>query len=358
MLAAPAMALLVGADTPSPHLDPTHGVKRTTAPRGSCVHCHDEHALESTGSPYPYALFAENSNALCFTVGGTGPCHQLMPANYPASETSRIPDGFPGAGYLEHNSGGGKIKGVNFRSRWPGQVVYENSTVIGTGGHFTSPHANDPDMPRLDPQGRGSCLNCHNPHGSANPFDMLVSTYLGIGGFDEATFPTRYQLCFDCHSMFGPPGMSIGGRLIADYYNSAMNGEHAGHQIRMNPKIALSWPSHIRDGDKLPCYDCHNPHGSQGYNGQGANAFLISDDRPGWANLTDTKTDPVQSRIFCLGCHIPSDGVPGSQAVEGIVMNTISDRDGHRSMDLQACFECHGADYSGSNSNNVHNPGD
>jgi len=343
----------------SPHLDPEHGVMRVTAPwapRGNCGHCHSLHALETGVSPYPAALFAENSNTLCYTADGASPCHQNLPANYPADEASRIPEGFPDAGYFEYNSGGAKIYGVQYRNRWPGAQVYDNPGVA-TGMHYFSPHRNDTDMPRLDPEGRGSCLNCHNAHGSENPFDMLVSEYRGIGGFDEPMAPSRYQLCFDCHSTFGPPGMESESRSIADYYDSAMNADGtAGHQIQMNPDVAISWPSHVRVGDKLPCYDCHNPHGSRGYNGEGPNAFLLSDERPGWSNLIDPRNNPDDNRRFCLGCHIPSDGAPGSQTVEGIVMNAIPDEDGHRSTDMRGCSHCHGRDYTTSNSFNVHHP--
>ncbi|MCK5618493.1 MAG: cytochrome c3 family protein [Candidatus Krumholzibacteria bacterium] len=343
----------------SPHLDPDHGVRRISTPEtptGSCGQCHDLHALETGDSPYPKALFADNSNMLCFTQGGVGPCHQAMPSNYPALETSRIPEGFSDAGYFEYNGGGQTIHGVNFRDRWPGAVVYDYPGMVRGLGYY-SPHRNDPDMPRKDIAGVGSCLNCHNPHGSENPFDMLVSPYRGIGGFDEPTYPTRYQLCFDCHAVFGPIGMESSGRLIQDFYDSSINGESAGHQIRLNPDIAISWPSHIRAGDKLPCYDCHNPHGSRGYNGEGPNAYLISDQRIGWSNLTNTKRDPLQNRRFCLGCHIPSDGVPGSQVVEGIVMNTLPVESGHETTYINGCFECHGSDYFSSTANNVHNPG-
>jgi hypothetical protein len=346
----------ITAEELSPHLNPDYGVLRINeswAPRGSCSQCHDMHALETGESPYPNALFAENANALCY-ADGAGPCHAATPSNYPATETSRIPPGFPDAGYFEYNSGGAKVWGAKYRSRWPGSIVYDNPGM--TGFSFYSPHRNDPDMPRLDATGLGSCLNCHNPHSSDNPFDLLVEPYGGIGGYDETGPPGRYQLCFSCHSNFGPGGMEPSGRYIADYYDSAVNGDHAGHQIRMEPDIALSWPPHIRRGDKLPCYDCHNPHGSRGYSNLGPNAYVISDERVGWNSLTNTKTDPAQSRRFCLGCHIPSDGIPGSQMVEGIVMNTIPDEDGHASTDTRGCFQCHGADYSSPTSNNVHNP--
>ncbi|HEX6944023.1 MAG TPA: cytochrome c3 family protein [Gemmatimonadaceae bacterium] len=343
----------------SPHLDPDHGVLRIddpAAPRGSCSQCHFMKGPVTGGPPWPGLLFEENSNQLCYSAGGA--CHQLRPVNYPADEDSRIPAGFPDAGYFEYNTGGSRVHGVEYRNRWPGEAVYENTARATVGSGYFSPHRNDPDMPRVDPLGSGSCLSCHDAHGSDNPFDMLLGSYRGIGGSTQATPPTQYGLCFKCHSNFGPPAMEITGRLIADFYDSTLNPDtRAGHQIRLNPAVAISWPPHLRAGDKLPCYDCHNPHGSQGYDAAGPNAFLISDERPGWANLTDTKTDPMQSRAFCLGCHIPSDGVPGSQRVEGIVMNAISDRDGHRSGDFQGCFECHGADYTTSNSNNVHHPG-
>ncbi len=357
---AAAAWLAVAAEPVSPHLDPDHGVLRINAawaPRGSCSQCHDLHALETGESPYPNALFQENANTLCYSAGGAGPCHASTPSNYPAEESSRIPSGFPDAGYFEYNAGGSKVWGVEYRDRWPGSVVYDNAGMVG-GNHFFSPHRNDPDMPRLDTEGVGSCLNCHNAHGSDNPFDMLVESYRGIGGFDEAGAPTRYAACLSCHSSFGPPGMEPSGRYINDYYDGSINGGSAGHQIQMNSAVALSWPSHIRRGDKIPCYDCHNPHGSRGYNNLGPNAYAISDQRPGWNNLTDTKTDPAQSRRFCLGCHIPSDGVPGSIVFEGITMNTIPNEDGHASTDPRGCFECHGADYASPTSHNVHNPGE
>lgn len=346
------------ADTVAPHLDPVHGVQRIVSPLvpiGSCDQCHYQHEQETGDTPLSKLLFSENTNNLCYTVGGAGPCHQAMPANYPADETHRIPDGFPDAGYFEYNSGGAKIYGVQYRSRWPGAVIYDDATLIGL--NYVSPHRNDPDMPRIDANGAGSCLNCHDAHGTPNPFDALVGAYRGIGGFDEPTYPqNRYGLCFDCHSAFGPAGMNPTGRLIADFYDSSINGNTAGHQINKDPDIAISWPSYVNVGDKLPCYECHNPHGSRGYSNEGANAFLISDSRPGWSNLTDTRNDPIQTRRFCFSCHIPADGVPGSREVSGIVMNTIPTRAAHELASIRSCYECHGADYGQSRDNNVHNP--
>jgi len=106
----------------------------------------------------------------------------------------------------------------------------------------------------------------------------------------------------------------------------------------------------------LPCYDCHNPHGSEGSDGVRPNAFLISDERPEWAGLTNTLTDPAQTRRFCWGCHIPSDGIPGIKQVGGIIMNAISVREPHRSSSTHGCYDCHGNDYTDPESENVHRP--
>lgn len=338
-----------------PHGDPQSGVLRTVdIPRGDCRQCHPQHA-ESWESPQDRMLFTNNDNTLAFYDQGDGLCHRRRPDNYPLGEFDRIPDGEPEAGYFEANLGGVRRKGAEFRGRWPGELVYSDSRVF-TSGHYASPHAQDPDMPLRSDSGEGLCLNCHDPHGTPSPFDLLTAPYGPISGASSVGPPEEYALCLDCHGIDGPGGMDPENRFIQDYYDAGLNGDHAGHQIRMSPETAISWPSHVEAGDMLPCYDCHNPHGSEGNNGVEPNAFLLSDERPDWSGLTDTLTDPSQCRRFCLGCHIPSDGIPGSITVEGIVMNTIPDETGHSSFDTQSCYDCHGSDYSGPTGNNVHNP--
>lgn len=341
----------------NPHGDPTTGALRiTTDPptRGECSQCHLTHGDDS-GINYAEELFTENTNQLCFSTSGDGACHQARPVNYPLREIDRIPETVAEAGYFEANAAGIRSIGVEVRGRWPGATVYQDPSMT-VSGHFISPHAQDSDMPRRDAGGEGLCLNCHDPHGTPNPFDILIDSYRGIGGAEAAGPPVEYRHCLRCHGRDGPPGISLENQFIEDYYDPGLN-ENAGHRIDFDPQIAISWPPHIQRGDMLPCYDCHNPHGSEGNNGAAPNAFLISDQRTDWSGLTETLTDRTQSRRFCLGCHILSDGIPGSQVVEGIVMNTLSDRGAHRSTASQGCYQCHGNDYSGPRSNNVHNPG-
>jgi predicted CXXCH cytochrome family protein len=337
----------------SAHGDEENGV-------GECSQCHYMHASiegEHTGGPYDYNLYDDNTNGLCFDQSGQGGCHRDVPSGYPAQEIDRLPEGSQHAGYFETNSGGYKIEGVNARRRWPGMITYTDQRIFGSGSFF-SPHRNDMDMPVRDSQGRGLCVNCHSPHGSKNPFDMLQATYTAIGGAEEVNPPGNYKLCFQCHGPDGPVGMDEENRRIADFYDSRINSDKtAGHQIRFSSDVAISWPSHIQKGDKLPCYDCHNAHGSEGNDGMQPNGFLISDQRAGWSGLTDTLNNPRQARQFCFGCHIPSDGVPGSQSVEGIIMNTIPDKGPeHSSNGKVSCYDCHGRDYTSPVGYNVHHP--
>ena len=144
---------------------------------------------------------------------------------------------------------------------------------------------------------------------------------------------------------------------IRDYYDPVLNPETAGHRVRREPDIARSWPASVRVGDMLACSDCHNAHGSRGNDGVSPNAFLISDQRPGWSGLTDTLNDPEQSRRFCFGCHIASDGIPGIRSVRGIVMNTLpASEPEHDSFATQSCHDCHGRDYASPTGFNVHHP--
>jgi hypothetical protein len=341
---------------PDPHGSRDTGVLREPEePRGSCRHCHAAKGDAWDITPNAKLLFTENTNELAFADDGRERCHKRRPSSYPLNETDRIPEGRPDAGYFEANAGGVRRAGLDARGRWPGEQVYRDPRVTPEGRAF-SPHAHDPQMPRRDAGGEGLCLNCHDPHPTPNPFDLLTAPYGGIAGHGIGGPPEAYRLCLDCHGASGPAGMEVENRLIADFYDSGLNGDQAGHQIRRNPQIALSWPSHIQVGDKLPCYDCHDPHGSRGNNGVEPNAFLVSDQRVEWSGITDPFQNAAQSRRFCLGCHIPSDGIPGSQTVEGIVMNTISERSGHESGAPDACHDCHGKDYSGPTGRNVHNP--
>lgn len=350
----PQDAVFGGNFLTSPHGDPNSGVYRlANFSLGECAHCHSQHVGK------PYNLFTTNDNSLCFT------CHEDAAINYPATESDRWPDSIDDerVGYFEAHLGSEKRIGLDYRSRWPGQAVYEDqNTYQESPIKYYSPHGHAPAMPLQDENDKGLCLNCHDPHGTTNYFDMLISPYLNIDGQGDATTPSNYQLCLDCHSSGGPPGMDPPTTRISYYFDSTVNFDgYSGHRIRKSTGSASSWPQHISTGDKLACSNCHNPHGSRGHKDDGyPNTHLISDQRSAWNGLTDTINNPAQGRTFCFGCHVPSDKTAadrGNPSVDGIVMATLRPDSGmHRFTCGPGCNECHGRDYSTSTSYNVHHP--
>ncbi|MBN2372866.1 hypothetical protein JXL19_03640 [bacterium] len=360
----------------SPHGETVSGLQRLSGmPKGDCRQCHKQHAGNE------YNLFTGNTNALCYTTD----CHNFTPSGgapplgYPAQEEDRVPAGYEHTGYFEYFVSGERGAGLNNRVRWPGKEVYENPNtyvdpnISGYPERYFSPHGNDPDMPRKDPGGRGLCLNCHSPHGTDNPFDMLTKKYLGTEGSWQNDVPENYELCFSCHNPDdGLPGMDERSKIIERCYDKSINPNTAGHMIRKSSKSASYWPPHIQKGDMLACSNCHNPHGSRGnLNNNMPNARLLSDQRQGWNGLIDTITRASQCRKFCFGCHVPTDDPYGCSSnsaqcpkVDGIIMAPIPDlksgKGHHESTGTSHCYSCHGRDYdtvsSASPAFNVHNP--
>jgi len=326
----------------SAHSSPSTGVWRATVfPRGSCAQCHTSHG---DGTPSPYGLFEENSNRLCFGAS-LGGCHADRPTGatlgYPAQESDRMPTGSSDPGYFEYNVGGQRVPGVQNLVRWPGRLIWEDPLF--------SPHYADPDMPLKDLYGNGACDNCHNVHGGPNAHDLLDTTYRGIVGSQIGALPSNYALCLNCHSQFGPPGMDDTSRMIAYYYDRSINPKkRSGH--------GFGGLGYVPSNSRMPCFDCHNAHGSIGNGNSGGNRYLISDQRPGWYGLTDIKNNNAQVRRFCFGCHRSSDGLGGG-TVEGVMPGRLPGRPDHQYNGTTHCYNCHGRDYSTPTGNNVHNPG-
>lgn len=326
------------------HLSPSDGVMRdASVARGDCQQCHIMH---KEVEPQAQNLFAPDDNMLCYSTNGIEGCHINRPtggsAGYPAQEEDRFPDQHPYHGYFEANAGGQRTPGTDNRVRWPGRSIWESLTY--------SAHYSSPAMPRLDGTGHGSCLNCHEPHDGAAPYDMLLKSYGPIAGSTASGAPPEYELCFQCHGPNGQSSLTPESRRIEDFYSRTSTGSNnAGHAI-------LDSRGAVKQGDKLPCYDCHNQHGSTGSDGQHPNAFLLSDERPGWYGLTDIQNDSTQVRRFCNGCHAYADQTTPSIPVEGITARKMPDQSPHRSYETQHCYDCHGKDYSGPTGHNVHDP--
>ncbi|MGE5507582.1 MAG: cytochrome c3 family protein [Chitinophagales bacterium] len=216
----------------SPHGNSLTGVARpgTGFATGECLNCHDPH-----GKGYAKLLVEPRGNELCLR------CHE-------APST-----------------------GVTSAGLWPGKVAFQAAGGV---------HANPPVVPKTGVRrtypGRdalpGSCVNCHNPHGS-----MDARTGQLTAGMTNAA---GSSLCYQCH-----------------------------------PDLRFAFTSLSRHGvddpaSGLTCLSCHNPH-------------LVS-------RLDQPVTDPKQPGVrmsfpataattrttaynaFCLRCHDGSTALAGN----------------------------------------------
>lgn len=316
----------------------------------SCSDCHSPHGDPVLRPRLP----AESVNGT--SVAGTGTawcfaCHNDAQDWYDAigiypslSDPSRDATGYPIAG------------------TYAGQTVYVDSTVSAHAG-----------IPAAGDRVQGDCLYCHHAHGSANGYDALnadfrpstPATVLGdrIGG-------TYAAACFQCHD--GTlAGVTDIKRFVVHEAGDETPVASGGHRIK-------SEGGTLPPEAPLPCYDCHNPHGSSR-----GNAKLLSDELGEGLSTADA----TSVRQFCLSCHVTYevtgwdsdandyvDLAASTDRVEGLLRNgggfgdpdhpdggfnwlRLKQTSGHYEADSQSCYECHGNDYSAADKNNVHDPG-
>lgn len=201
---------------------------------------------------------------------------------YPAlSDPTRAEDGYPETG------------------TFPGATVY-TSPEANAHGAIPAGLMDDWAMTsREATRVAGDCLWCHSGHRGTSQYDGLVASFGDTSAAPSDTVDGDYAaVCFRCHSADG-----LVGSAAVDIASVALASEDDpdvfnGHRIRTaGGDLPVNAP--------LPCYECHNPHGSS----QG-NARLISD-------VLGTDLDPSTDdgmRAFCFTCHTSYDengsGVP------------------------------------------------
>jgi len=312
-----------------------------TADVNGCATCHYAHGASSVERRIP----AKQINGVAVSSAGNQTCSACHATNadwfgpgYPAmSDPTRDATGYPVAG------------------TWPGKASYESTS---------NAHRLIPESTRTvgvsEPIRReqGDCTYCHGAHGGTNEYDGLKATY---------TVPTQATLasdtadgsyaalCFTCHGGDRPAGFAT---TPIDIKSFATAGGSGGHSI-------VTSGGTLPVGSPLPCFECHNPHGSTRQN-----SSLLSDERG--ASLATTNAADV--RAFCFTCHTTSDGaagwdsetatytaVPGSAKVVGISRHAGALRlpaiAAHEQATPASCYKCHGNSYAAGGSN-VHDPGE
>ena len=317
------------------------GVGAGTARIAGCETCHDSHAASEDARMVP----AKMVNGTAVSSAGPEMCLACHSSNedwygpgYPStSEPSRDDTGYPVAGTWTGPN-------TYFSADNAHRLIPETTQTVGVS----------------EPVGReqGDCRYCHGAHGGPNAYDGLVATYTVPTQSASASSPvdgSYAALCFECHSGTKPSGFAT---ATVDIEQFAAGSAGAGHSI-------VTSGGALPVGAPLPCFECHNPHGSTR-----ANASLLSDERG--ASLDTTSADKV--RAFCFTCHTTNDTTEGWDSVAGTYTADASagevvglPRDGgvlhlpntpgHSRADTGSCYTCHGDNYS-PGGYNVHNPDD
>ena len=316
----------------------TNAVRGHWTPNGSigsgeivpCASCHDNHGSNApkllgeftysdNSSRINNRVITANDSTVCFA------CHELASTSFPATETARE----AGTGYL-------------YSGTWPGQARYTTSYDSFT--HTGNGHLNA-TWPGTS-YGSGDCKNCHNVHGTGNTYDALRSgDASGTYAYSDASF----TVCFRCHGdEAGSPGFATTN--IEQYYPAAAGGtgtgSRAGHRVKSDIAGAT-----LSQGQAMPCYNCHNPHGSRAQY-----SLQVRDigDNDGEIDVSDASG----VREFCFTCHSTADtavgwtgsgyAAVGVTTVEGIRRDgsdgsvlKLPNETGHKSTDGQSCYQCH-----------------
>ncbi len=247
---------------------------------------------------------------------------------------------------------------------FPGPRVYRDAAK--------NPHASIPAAPR-EGRERGDCLYCHAAHRGPSRYDGLKALFRPSTPetLDADRESGAYAaLCFMCHGGSRPSYLAT---IPTDIKRFALGGgRNAGHRVQASGAA-------LPVGAALPCYECHNPHGSAApVAGLEVVAVVapgrsvLVGDEPGEIVMGPSAT-PADVRRFCLTCHTTADSAmgwdgramsavaPGARVLGiertsfGAVLR-LPDIRAHRLAETRSCYECHGADYSAANSFNVHNP--
>ncbi len=342
------------------HADVSRVPSTSSNPGIQCTACHDNHASRVPRLLGTYDATAAVSRIGARTLTGNNAtvcygCHSGALTAY-----SRNASGYPLTG------------------RWPGEATY--AVVYSPADHTGSLHGTSTANMIWPSSGlaTGDCKNCHVMHGPSNSLDILRGGTTTTPNYSAGTF----AFCFTCHD--GSPAaddirryypVAAGGTAVQSAFGGASSpGTRFGHRT-------LS-PGSLAAGSALPCYECHNPHGTASPYGlkvvtRTRGATITIGDSTGEITVTGTPT-PTSVRRFCFSCHGSAEST-STWAWNGSTMVTLQAGDvhlgisrtaydangahlkippvsGHYNADTQSCYGCHGSDYTGATTNNVHNP--
>ena len=323
-----------------------HSLDTSSAAGGltrACSSCHDPHGSAATNPMIPAAevngvQVASTGTAWCLA------CHDDRSSWYPGPSTyPQLPFRCETLWAIPCRGHGWVPPPTRGRQRTSADSRDDADSRFGTG---CSPRCRGlPVLPRSPPWVQ--CVRRARGHLPAHALATLSGDWAG-GDYAE--------LCFTCHGGTKPSGFAEKPTDIRSIVTST--APNAGHRV-------VTAGGLLPVGSPLPCYECHNPHGSTR-----GNDSMLSDALG--ASLSTTGS-PAATREFCFTCHTTSltakgwdsalatyTAVAASDKVVGLARTggalKLPNINGHSQEYSGSCYTCHGKNYS-SGGNNVHNPG-
>ncbi|MEK7680411.1 MAG: hypothetical protein AAB356_09470, partial [Deltaproteobacteria bacterium] len=253
---------------------------------GECTHCHEPHASFGGSEPFPY------------TSNDAGPDPYLLMKEYGgASQTTQNYANL--CWYCHENmfniNGEGSPTGMGRFKFYQGKTVFQASSHNTSTSFYWRGTTGDPQQiwPRQSrsflPSGnKGSCLNCHTPHGikatdAANAYDTTaVPAAMQTVASGNPSVMSDYMiprqliaweeaLCEGCHNPSQSPIPDIQTEINKNIRSTAAFAGRLGTRYRIfgtgHPVDDTSLAGKHSAGETVPitvkhveCYDCHNPH--------------------------------------------------------------------------------------------------
>ena len=190
---------------------------------------------------------------------------------------------------------------------YPTTGTFPGETVYGTpakNAHANIPAGSMDDWAiasREATRVAGDCLWCHSGHRGLSEYDGLVGKFGASTALTKDTVDGEYaEVCFICHK--------TDGLVTAPDIASAALGDpvDSGHTVRTAGGL-------YAPGAPLPCYECHNPHGSTRGNTANISDALGQNLDPRDPAITENATNGATTekvRQFCFSCHVTYDVDP------------------------------------------------
>lgn len=254
----------------------------------SCADCHNAHADSHAQTGLRPTNVRQNGASIHVDASANGWCLACHKDGSPLSdpvEPSLIKPSYD------------ETTGYPAAGTFPGRDVYNSTaanvhaSIVPTGTYSVETGMTHSDISRP----AGDCRYCHASHRSASFYDALLvvndavtETYANHSESDVA------PLCFRCHSDV----------------RASLESTDAVHFVKSGGGV-------YQPGTALPCFVCHNPHGSAR-----GNKLNISDTLG--QDLDPRSTDPDKARQFCFTCHTTAEG-KGWNSVEATYTDPPAD---------------------------------